>query len=72
MLIKQLEDLPRIPSLRWHCLLALRAPPNCCFDVGCVKGIRKGQRKTTELLFQLSGHVSWVGTMVFEFHGGSK
>lgn len=73
MLIKQLEDLSLIPSLRQHCLLAVRAPPNCCFGVGCVKGIGKGQRKTTALIFQLSVHFSWAGTMVVLcFNDGSE
>lgn len=46
MLIKQLEDLPLIPSLRQHCLLAGGAPPNCCFGAGRVEGIGKGAEKT--------------------------
>ena len=72
MLIKQLEDLPLIPSLRQHCLLVVSVPPNCCFGVGCDKGIGKGQRKAMELILELSVHFSWVGTMVFEFCDGSK
>lgn len=63
VLIKQLEDLPLILSLRQHCLLAVRAPPNCCFGVGCVKG----QRKTIGLIFHLSVHFSWAGTWFLSF-----
>lgn len=72
MLIKQLEDLPLIPSLRQHCLLAGGAPPNCCFGAGRVEGIGKGQRKLTGITLQLGVHLSWVGTVVFESYDDSK
>lgn len=72
VLIKQLEDLPLIPSRRQHCLLAARAPPNCCFGVGCVWGLGRGRQKAMGLIFQLSVHFSWVRRTVFEFYDGSK
>ena len=63
MLIKQLEDLPLIPSLRQHCLLAGRAPPNRSFGAGRVEGIGKGQRKLMGSLFSweftLAGSAQW-------------